>query len=78
MVIENIGVRSKRGWIRILEATIAVLIVSAAMLAVYSEQSLYQESFATFEEEEVYNQGDVTGFIRLNGLRLKIQLLQSK
>lgn len=43
-----------------------------------SEQSLYQESFATFEEDEVYNQGDATGFIRLNGLRLKIQALQSK
>ncbi len=43
-----------------------------------SEQSLYQESFATFEEDEVYDQGDATGFIRLNGLRLKIQALQSK
>lgn len=43
-----------------------------------SEQSLYQESFATFEEDEVYNQGDATGFIRLSGLRLKIQALQSK
>ena len=43
-----------------------------------SDQSLYQESFATFEEDEVYNQGDATGFIRLNGLRLKIQALQRK
>jgi len=43
-----------------------------------SEQSLYQESFATFEADEVYDQGDATGFIRLNGLRLKIQALQSK
>jgi argininosuccinate synthase len=43
-----------------------------------SEQSLYQESFATFEEDEVYNQGDATGFIRLNGLRLKIHALQGK
>lgn len=43
-----------------------------------SDQSLYQESFATFEEDEVYNQGDATGFIRLNGLRLKIQALQKK
>ena len=43
-----------------------------------SDQSLYQESFATFEEDEVYNQGDATGFIRLSGLRLKIQALQSK
>ncbi len=43
-----------------------------------SDQSLYQESFATFEEDEVYNQGDATGFIRLNGLRLQIQALQKK
>lgn len=43
-----------------------------------SEQSLYQESFATFEEDTVYNQSDATGFIRLNGLRLKIQALQKK
>ncbi len=43
-----------------------------------SDQSLYQESFATFEEDEVYNQADATGFIRLNGLRLQIQALQKK
>ncbi|PID77306.1 MAG: argininosuccinate synthase [Deltaproteobacteria bacterium] len=43
-----------------------------------SDQSLYQEDFATFEEDKVYNQGDATGFIRLNGLRLKIQALQGK
>ena len=43
-----------------------------------SEQSLYQESFATFEEDQVYNQSDATGFIRLNALRLKIQALEEK
>jgi argininosuccinate synthase len=43
-----------------------------------SEQSLYQESYATFEEDQVYDQGDATGFIRLNGLRLRIQTLQNK
>ncbi len=43
-----------------------------------SGQSLYQESFATFEEDTVYNQADATGFIRLNGLRLQIQALQKK
>jgi len=42
-----------------------------------SDQSLYQENFATFEEDDVYNQADATGFIRLNGLRLKINALQS-
>jgi len=38
--------------------------------------SLYSEDFATFEKEEVYNQMDATGFIRLNALRLKIQAMQ--
>ena len=41
-----------------------------------SVNSLYSESFATFEEDEVYNQADATGFIRLNGLRLRIQAHQ--
>jgi len=43
-----------------------------------SENSLYQESFATFEEDTVYSQGDAGGFIRLNALRLKIQALLEK
>ena len=43
-----------------------------------SEMSLYREDFATFEGDEVYNQKDAEGFIRLNGLRLKIaNLLKS-
>ncbi|OQX10286.1 MAG: argininosuccinate synthase [Desulfobulbaceae bacterium A2] len=41
-----------------------------------SDNSLYSASFATFEEDEVYDQADATGFIRLNGLRLRIQALQ--
>ncbi len=43
-----------------------------------SDNSLYQESFATFEEDTVYSQGDAGGFIRLNALRLKIQALLGK
>nr|MBF0220834.1 argininosuccinate synthase [Desulfobulbaceae bacterium] len=43
-----------------------------------SENSLYQESFATFEEDQVYKQSDAGGFIRLNALRLKIQALNKK
>ncbi|HIQ36423.1 MAG TPA: argininosuccinate synthase [Desulfocapsa sulfexigens] len=43
-----------------------------------SNQSLYQESFATFEEDDVYNQADAGGFIRLNGLRLQIAAMQNK
>jgi argininosuccinate synthase len=40
-----------------------------------SDHSLYQESFATFEADEVYTQSDAGGFIRLNALRLTIQSL---
>jgi len=43
-----------------------------------SDQSLYQESFATFEEDQVYNQADAGGFIRLNGLRLRMAAMQKK
>jgi len=43
-----------------------------------SDNSLYHEAFATFEEDEVYNQADATGFIKLNSLRLQIQALSRK
>lgn len=44
-----------------------------------SRSSLYDADFATFEEDEVYRQKDAEGFIRLNGLRLKIaKLLERK
>ncbi len=38
-----------------------------------SPYSLYRPDFATFEADQVYNQADATGFIRLNGLRLRIR-----
>ena len=37
-----------------------------------SEDSLYSQSMATFEEDTIYNQEDAEGFIKLNALRLKI------
>lgn len=44
-----------------------------------SEASLYDPAFATFESDDVYNQKDAEGFIRLTGLRLKIaRLLEQK
>ena len=43
-----------------------------------SEKSLYNTDFATFEEDEVYNQKDAEGFIRLNALRLKIARLSGR
>jgi argininosuccinate synthase len=40
-----------------------------------SDRSLYQPSFATFEKDDVYQQSDATGFIHLQGLRLRIEAL---
>ena len=43
-----------------------------------SRLSLYDPDYATFEGEEVYNQKDAEGFIRLNALRLKIAELMRR
>ncbi len=43
-----------------------------------SNSSLYSCDFATFEEDQVYNQKDAEGFIRLNALRLRIRALVKK
>lgn len=40
-------------------------------LARKSPYSLYNPDLATFEKDEIYNQADAAGFIRLNGLRLQ-------
>ena len=46
---------------------------SASVTGRRSDQSLYDERFATFEEDDVYSQADADGFIRLNSLRLRIR-----
>ena len=38
-----------------------------------AEASLYNPEVATFDEDEVYDQKDAAGFIRLNALRLKMR-----
>jgi len=38
-----------------------------------SEMSLFNEEYSTFEEDEVYNQKDAEGFIKLNALRFIIE-----
>lgn len=43
-----------------------------------SPLSLYEPSYATFERDQVYSQADAEGFIRLQGLRLKIAALLKK
>ncbi|MBE9503811.1 MAG: argininosuccinate synthase [Proteobacteria bacterium] len=40
-----------------------------------SEKSLFNADFATFEEDEVYNQKDAEGFIKINSLRLRIRAM---
>jgi argininosuccinate synthase len=43
-----------------------------------SSRSLYKTEYATFEEDTVYDQSDAEGFIRLLGLRLRLQALARK
>ena len=40
---------------------------------VTSPYSLYSEDYATFDEDDVYNQNDATGFINLYGLPIKVR-----
>ena len=42
---------------------------------VTSPYSLYSEAFATFDEDEVYNQKDAEGFINLFGLPIKVKAI---
>ncbi len=42
-----------------------------------SPNSLYSEAFATFDGDEVYNQKDAAGFIRLYSLASRIRALHS-
>jgi argininosuccinate synthase len=46
---------------------------SAMVTGRRSPRSLYNERLATFEAEEVYNQRDAEGFIKLNALRLRLK-----
>jgi argininosuccinate synthase len=43
-----------------------------------SDRTLYRTDFVTFEEDDVYDQKDAEGFIRLNALRLKIARLTGR
>lgn len=44
----------------------------------WSPYSLYSEEFATFGEDEVYNQADAEGFINLFGLPMKVRALMKE
>ncbi len=43
-----------------------------------SPYTLYDPAVVTFEKDDVYNQGDATGFIKLNALRLRIAAQAAK
>ena len=45
---------------------------AVAILGRTSPTSLYRQDVVTFEEDDVYDQGDADGFIKLNALRLRI------
>ena len=45
---------------------------SVTVLGRRSPNSLYRQDVVTFEEDDVYHQGDADGFIKLNALRLRI------
>lgn len=51
---------------------------TAYPVASQSPYSLYNEEFATFSEDEVYNQSDAQGFINLFALPLKIRAIQKQ
>lgn len=51
---------------------------SATAAARKSPNSLYNEEFATFSKDEVYNQSDAEGFINLFSLPLKIRAIQKQ
>lgn len=51
---------------------------SAVPVATKSKYSLFNENFATFGEDDVYNQGDAEGFINLFSLPMKIRAINCK
>src|SRR5919112_3021138 len=49
---------------------------SATVVGRQSEQALYDERFVTFGEDDVYQQSDAAGFIRLYGLSQRVRALK--
>jgi argininosuccinate synthase len=50
---------------------------SVSVVGRKSQNSLFSEKIATFEDDEgAYNQKDAEGFIKLNALRLRLKSLQ--
>jgi argininosuccinate synthase len=56
------------------EGTVKIKLYKGNVIVVgrESKRSLYNDAYSTFEKDEVYNQKDAEGFIRLNALRFII------
>ena len=54
------------------EVRIKIYKGSAAVVGRSSKQSLYSLNHVTFEEDNVYDQSDAEGFIKINALRLRL------
>jgi argininosuccinate synthase len=54
------------------EARVRLYKGAVSVLGRRSPNSLYRQDVVTFEEDDVYHQGDADGFIKLNALRLRI------
>jgi argininosuccinate synthase len=51
---------------------------SVAIVGRRAKNSLYNQEYSTFGEDNVYNQADADGFIKLHALRLKLHTLRKK
>jgi argininosuccinate synthase len=58
------------GWVKLKLYKGNVIVVGR-----YSPHSLYREDFATFGQEDVYDQADAEGFITLFGLQMKVKAM---
>jgi argininosuccinate synthase len=65
---------------RVVSGTVRLKLFKGSLQVVgrKSDQTLYREDFVTFEEDDVYDQADATGFIRLNALRLRLEALRAR
>jgi argininosuccinate synthase len=59
------------GWVRLKLYKGNVIVIGRD-----SVESLYREDFATFGQDEVYNQRDAEGFINLIGLPMKVRAMR--
>ena len=59
-------------------ARVALYKGSVSVIGRKAPRSLFDPAMATFEEDDVYNQADAEGFIKLNALRLKIRASLAK